>query len=109
MDLQRALARLDTIGVTSDVLLASRVDPTDPGQVRAEVETLLASALAENAIVDMRMLARLQQAFFHLLTEEERRGRDALSKVLRAGLVGSGVVVPAPARFEACLEACPAE
>ncbi len=108
MNLPRALAHLTSIGVTADVLRAGGVDPTDPAAVRREVEILLASAVAEVALTDMRGLAALQRAFGELLTDAERGSNDALAAALRTDLVAAGVIrptaLPAPDEaFEACL------
>lgn len=109
MTLPCALAHLTRVGVTAGVLRAGGVDPTDPAAVRAEVEILIASAVAENAITDMRGLAALQMAFRALLTDAERDDNDALAKAIRTDLLAAGVLVPArPARGEA-YEACLAE
>lgn len=108
MNLNRALTHLAGVGVTTDVLHASGVDPTDPAAVRREVEILLASAVAEITITDMRGLAALQRALAELLTDAERGSNDALAKALRTDLVAAGVIrpaaLPAPGEaFEACL------
>lgn len=108
MNLRRALAHLARAGVTREVLIAGGVDPDDPAAVRAEVEALLRSALAENSIlVSMRSLGELQMAFDALLTDQERDDNDALAKAIRADLESTGVLVRANGgdQFEACLDA----
>lgn len=108
MNLNRALAHLAGVGVTTEVLHASGIDPTDPTAVRREVEILLASAVAEVTITDMRGLTALQRALADLLTDAERGSNDALAKALRTDLVAAGVIRPAALpepdeAFEACL------
>jgi hypothetical protein len=104
MNLHRALAHLAAIGITSDVLRAGDVDPADPGQVRAEVETLLHSALAENSIlIGMRHLAKLQMALGLLLTPAEHAEGDAVARLLREQLLAAGVITEAPELVGTCL------
>ncbi len=108
MNLDRALTHLETIGIDTDVLRAGGVDPTDPAAVRREVAILLATAVAEQLITDMRGFAALQRAFTALLTPAERVGNAALAAAIRTDLVAAGVLRPAtptePAgAFEACL------
>jgi hypothetical protein len=98
MNLTRALAHLDKIGVTADVLLAGDIEPHDPAAVRAEVEELLRSALAENSIlVSVNSLTRLQLALEHLLTPAERARNEVLALALARDLTARGVLVAVPA------------
>lgn len=102
MNLPRALDHLARAGITADVLRRSSIDPNDPTAVRAEVEILLRSVLAEGTLTNMAGLAALQLALSNLLTDAERAGNDYLSTALRADLIAAGVVRPAP-QFEGCL------
>ncbi len=87
MNLPTALRHLTAAGITSDVLTAEHVDPTDPAVLRVFVDDkILAITDGDSVVAGYRELGALTAAREALLPDDERAWRDAFAARLRADL-----------------------